>query len=179
MADNMDAVWIALIAAGVPFLSTIIGALILNWNTRKVKEADNNRQDEIEKRKEERQDEIERRVAEAAVKADEVADHAREAARLLAENTAIQVDQAKILTEKVDKVSEVSNVIHTLVNSKLTSTTQKLRDRTSNTLEMMRQFSPERVSDISRLETDLDELNDELVARKVAQDKVVAGNLDK
>lgn len=165
---DTSAVWIALIAAGIPFLATIFMPIIINRNAMKMKEADYARQDEIE-----------RRVAEAALKADEVARRAKEAANLLAENTALQAEAAKTLIEKVDEVKKVSNVIHTLVNSKLTATTQRLYDSTTTSLALMQEFSPDKIVEIRVLKAELAELSAELADRRVSQDKVVTGNLDK
>lgn len=165
---DTSAVWIALIAALASLISTIAMPFVINRNALKMKEADYARQDEIE-----------RRVAEAALKADEVARRAKEAANLLAENTALQAEAAKTLIEKVDEVKKVSNVIHTLVNSKLTITTQRLYDRTAASLALMHQYSPEKTAQIGIIEAELAELSAELADRKVSQDKVVTGNLDK
>jgi hypothetical protein len=113
-------------------------------------------------------------LALAAKKAEEVAEQARLVAKLLVVKTEKMTQQTADLTTKVEKVGEVGNMVHTLVNSKLTETMKKLRDAKAETLDLMKSSSPDNKVSIGILADELRALEMELGVRAVATDKAAA-----
>lgn len=159
IAPNNQAVWIAGIVVIPTTVATIVPLLIERAKAKV--------------RKEERAED-KAALLEAAARAQEVAEQAKKAAVLLADSTAKSAEMAQSLSEKVDRVETVGKIVHTLVNSKLTVTTQKLRDKTARTLDLERKRSGSNV-DIALLEAELRDLDAELSDRALAQAEVTAG----
>lgn len=143
-----DTIWIAVIAGAsvaVPtILSTTLVPLVIEWFKSST-------------RQRERQEDRDALEA-AAIKAEQVAEQAREAARLLAENTVKAEAATKSLTDKVD-------VVHTLVNSNLTIATQKLREARQDKLSLLVKYQPENTVAIDILNIEIAELDSVLADR--------------
>jgi len=148
-----ESIQLALIVAIPAMLSPLLLAWLTNRSRRLEKQEDYARQDLV------------------AEKAAAVAKKAEEAARLLAISTKTAEAASNILIGKVDKVATVTDQVHILVNSKLTATTQKLRDRTAQTLNALRRETGNE-AEIRVLEQDLKDLDAELSDRAAQQQKI-------
>jgi biopolymer transport protein ExbB/TolQ len=118
MATTMDpSIWLALIAAvSTAIVSPVIVAVVANWNRASERVADYARQDAV--------------AARAEKNAAALLERQDKAAKLLLESNKIVEETARISNGKLD-------VIHTLVNSNMTSAMQSELDATGRELAMM------------------------------------------
>lgn len=149
----MSEFW-AMIGVAVPvILSTFLMPLIVKRMEAKTR-AEERAEDKAE-------------LKEAAEKVQEVARQAKETAAKQAEIAESAAIEAKKLAEKV-------NDVHTLVNSKLTGVTMKLRDRTKALLSDKMKAKRKKPLEIKFLQDELNMLDEELADRRVQQAKVDA-----
>jgi len=137
----LEKFWLPLAVLSTSFFAPLLMAVITNRSRRAEKEQDYARQDTVARQAAEAARLLSEQQKISIIKTEEVAKQAAEAAKILSEQQAKTSARAEEVAELLSRNTTTTNnkleVIHTLVNSNLTSSMQSEHDATRRELAMM------------------------------------------